>query len=93
LTLDLATTDEYRAYRARWARERQAAEEIAEPQNFGEKQHELAMRTQGLPFVRLVLDAMHRDQVTAADVSDFLDMKLDHLNDLERAVVAAGSSG
>jgi Zn-dependent peptidase ImmA (M78 family) len=93
LTLKLATIDEYRAYRARWARERQAEKETAEPQSWGEKGHEIAMRTQGLPFVRLVLDAMHRDEVTAADVSDFLDMKLDHLNDLELAVVAAGSSG
>jgi Zn-dependent peptidase ImmA (M78 family) len=93
LTLDLATIDEYRAYRARWVRERQAARDTAEPQSWGEKQHEIAMRTQGLPYVRMVLDAMHRDQVTASDVSDFLDMKLDYLNDLELAVVAAGSSG
>jgi Zn-dependent peptidase ImmA (M78 family) len=93
LTLDLATLDEYRAYRARWARERQAERDTAEPQSWGEKQHEIAMRTQGLPFVRMVLDAMHRDQVTASDVSDFLDMKLDYLDDLELAVVAAGSSG
>jgi len=93
LTLDLATLDEYRSYRARWARERQAERDAAEPQNWGEKQHEIAMRTQGLPFVRMVLEAMHRDAVTASDVSDFLDMKLDYLNDLELAVVAAGSSG
>lgn len=93
LTLDLATIDEYRSYRARWARERQAERDAAEPQNWGEKQHEIAMRTQGLPFVRMVLEAMHRDEVTASDVSDFLDMKLDYLNDLELAVVAAGSSG
>ncbi|HEY0478318.1 MAG TPA: XRE family transcriptional regulator [Kofleriaceae bacterium] len=93
LTLDLATLDEYRAYRARWARERQAERDTAEPQNWGEKQHEIAMRTQGLPFVRMVLEAMHRDEVTASDVSDFLDMKLDYLHDLELAVVAAGSSG
>ena len=93
LTLDVATLDEYRAYRARWAHEREAERAATEPQNWGEKQHEIAMRTQGLPFVRLVLEAMHRDAVTASDVSDFLDMKLDYLNDLELAVVAAGSSG
>lgn len=93
LTLGLAALDEYRDYRARWARERQTARDTAERQTFGEKQHEIAMRTQGLPYVRIVLDAMHRDEVTASQVSDFLDIKLDYLSDLERAVVAAGTQG
>lgn len=86
LTLGLAHQDEYSTYRTRSQRElaeRRASDDDGGP---NERGFEIVMRTQPSSYVRLVLDAMHRDQVTAADVADYLDMKLDHLDALERAL-------
>jgi len=51
-----------------------------------ERGFQRVLRTQGASYVRLVLEALHSDSITAADASDYLDMKLRHLADLEKAL-------
>lgn len=84
--LNLATTEEYAQARKRWERAAHAASED-DADGFGERAHERVLRTQGRPYVQIVLGAMHRDEITASDVADYLDVKLDHLEDLERAAI------
>lgn len=84
--LTLATTDEYLQARKRWELAALAARDD-NADGFGERAHERVLRTQGRPYVQMVLGALHRDEITASDVADYLDVKLDHLQDLERAAL------
>ena len=84
--LNLATAEEYAQARQRWARAALASSED-ESGGFSERAHERVLRTQGRPYIQIVLGAMHRDEITASDVADYLDVKLDHLNNLERAAI------
>ncbi len=81
--LQLASRNDYLAF----LRAMQARPLPDDEAAFGEKTHDLVLRTQGPTFVRLVLDAMHSAAITAADVADYLDMNLKHLDALERAVM------
>ncbi len=47
-------------------------------------QHELALARYGERFVRLVMAAWHSDYLTLRDVSDYLNLKVKHLEPLER---------
>lgn len=40
----------------------------------------IALRDNGRPYTRLVLEAFEREQITAADVSDYLGVRLKHLD-------------
>jgi Zn-dependent peptidase ImmA (M78 family) len=55
-------------------------------------QHTKAISSSGHLFVRLVLDNYRQDAITASDVSDFLDIRLKHLNKVEAAVLKPASS-
>jgi Zn-dependent peptidase ImmA (M78 family) len=50
----------------------------------GPPPYRMAIRDRGRPYVRLVLDAYHRDVIGPSDVSRFLGLKLKHLGALER---------
>ncbi len=83
--LNLARRDEYESFRRKW-QDRPApvaADSDEDEQGFGEKGYQRILRTQGKNYVRLVLNALHSEAITAADAADFLDMKLKHLADLE----------
>ena len=43
----------------------------------------MVVRDVGKPFARMVLDAYHADAISAADVSDFLNVRLKHLARIE----------
>jgi Zn-dependent peptidase ImmA (M78 family)/DNA-binding XRE family transcriptional regulator len=43
----------------------------------------LALSRAGKPFARLVLDGYHEKKISASDVSDFLDVKLKHLDKIK----------
>lgn len=84
--LSLAQRDEYEAFRRMWqARPApfSGEESSEEERNFGEYGHDRVLRTQGKNYVRLVLEALHGEAITAGDAADFLDMKLGHLAALE----------
>lgn len=51
----------------------------------------IAIRNNGLLYTKLVLDAYHDDNITASDVSDFLGVRLKHLDAIEHAVLSSGT--
>lgn len=83
LTLGLTTQRFYQHMRDDWRRRPPPPPPASAPR---ESIPDKVMRTQGAPYVRLILDALHGDRITAADVSDLLDMQLKHLRPLEQAI-------
>jgi len=83
VTVGFATPDEYATARRRWL---MTAQLTAEDSGGGyERAYEIVMRTQGLPYVQLVLGALYQDKISLSEVADYLDIKLDHLGDLALA--------
>lgn len=70
----------YRQMKDQWAKEGKV-KPAGEPR---ERIHEKVLRMQGQNYVQLVLDALHQDLITAPEASDYLDMKLKHLEKLEQ---------
>lgn len=54
----------------------------------GPPRHRMVIRDQGKPYVRLVLDAYHRDAISLSSLSTLLDMKIKHLQHLEKELGA-----
>jgi hypothetical protein len=48
--------------------------------------HRLVVRDNGRRYTKLVLDAFTREQITGADVADYLGVRLKHLGDIADAV-------
>lgn len=46
----------------------------------------LAVSNAGRKFVQLVLDSYHRDKITTSDVSDYLEVKVRHFDNIEKAI-------
>ena len=53
----------------------------------------LVVRDNGRRYTRLVLDALDRDQITAADVTDYLGVSLRHLAEIAEAAATRGVTG
>ncbi len=53
----------------------------------------IAVRDNGRQYTRLVLEALDRGRITLADVSDYLGVRLKHLDDIAGAVDRAGAPG
>jgi Zn-dependent peptidase ImmA (M78 family)/transcriptional regulator with XRE-family HTH domain len=51
------------------------------------------LRDNGRQYTRLVLDALDREQITLADVSDYLGVRIKHLEKIAGAVEHAGAPG
>lgn len=51
----------------------------------------LVVRNNGKRYTQLVLEAHERDRITAADVSDYLGVRLKHLDDIAHAVSPPGA--
>ncbi|NQT82778.1 ImmA/IrrE family metallo-endopeptidase [bacterium] len=68
---------------------RKESEEEHRPQAQGgfAPPHRAAISTAGALFVRLVLNSYHQENITASDLSDFLDIKLKHVPEIEREVM------
>lgn len=78
-----AKTDDYRALYAEWrARER-------EKKRRGPGWHQIHVRDLGRPYVRLALDAYHRDDINASELAGYLEVKLNNLPALEEELVRA----
>jgi Zn-dependent peptidase ImmA (M78 family)/transcriptional regulator with XRE-family HTH domain len=48
--------------------------------------HQDVVTSTGKPFVRMVLDAYHQEKITASDVSDYLEVKIKHLDKIQSLV-------
>ena len=89
VTLNLASRDLYAARRQRYLsayaehreKERQHRRSTS---GGGPPRHRMVIRDQGKPYVRLVLDAYHRDAISLSSLSTLLDMRVDHLPKLEK---------
>jgi Zn-dependent peptidase ImmA (M78 family)/DNA-binding XRE family transcriptional regulator len=53
----------------------------------------VVVRDNGRQYTRLVLDALDREQITLADVSDYLGVRIKHLEKIAEAVKRAGAPG
>jgi Zn-dependent peptidase ImmA (M78 family) len=69
-------------YRAEWAKRQASETDVIVPIP------RLVVRDNGRRYTRLVLEALEREQITPADVTDFLNVRLKHLEQLEDAVGA-----
>ena len=88
VTLNRATWDFYLRRRAEYlvAYEEQREEERARRRSSpgGPPPYRMAVRDRGKPYVRLVLDAYHRDAISPSSLSSLLGLKLKHVAALEQ---------
>jgi Zn-dependent peptidase ImmA (M78 family)/DNA-binding XRE family transcriptional regulator len=73
-------------YQAAYARHREEERQRRRQSSGGPPPYRMTVRDRGRPYVRLVLDAYQRDQITPSSVSNLLSLKLKHLPALEREV-------
>ena len=53
----------------------------------------VVLRDNGRQYTRLILHALEREQITLADVSDYLGVRIKHLEKIAGAVEHAGAPG
>jgi hypothetical protein len=76
--------EEYLAqYRARAVRERDGSPSL----------FRAALRDNGREYTLLVLEALEREEITLADVSDYLGVRLKHLDEIADAAERAATVG
>jgi Zn-dependent peptidase ImmA (M78 family)/transcriptional regulator with XRE-family HTH domain len=73
-------------YQEAYARRREEERFRRRQSHGGPPPYRMAIRDRGKPYVRLVLDAYQRDQITPSSVSNLLSLKLKHLAALEHEV-------
>jgi len=73
-------------YQEAYARQREEERLRRRQSHGGPPPYRMAIRDRGKPYVRLVLDAYQRDQITPSSVSNLLSLKLKHLTALEHEV-------
>lgn len=87
VTLERAAWEFYLARRLEYvtAYEEQREEERVRRRSSkgGPPPHRMAIRDRGKPYVRLVLDAYHRDMISPSSLSNLLGLKLKHIQALE----------
>lgn len=91
VTLGRATMDFYLSKREAYLVEYEERREDErrrrrEGQGGGPLPHRMAMRDRGRPYMRLVLDAYHRDTLSAASASTLLGLKTKWFSSLEREI-------
>lgn len=86
LTFGLTSEAYYRAWRERYYREFEAAEE--ESGGFA-TYYPMKVRELGLPYISTVLDAYHQDVINASDLARYLNIKLKSLPGVEEEVLKA----
>jgi Zn-dependent peptidase ImmA (M78 family) len=55
--------------------------------------HTMAISRAGNLFVRLVLESYYKERITSANVSEFLDVKLKHLSNIELSLSVRSAAG
>lgn len=88
VTLHRATWEFYLArreeYLAAYETHREEEKKRRSASKGGPPPYRMAIRDRGRPYVRLVLDAYHREAITPSSLSDLLGLKLKHVPALER---------
>ncbi len=84
LILGRTTDDFYDRKRAEYLSRYQARAVRAREREGFAPLFRVVVRDNGRQYTRLVLDALDRERITLADVSDYLGVRLKHLDDLER---------
>ena len=51
----------------------------------------MRLRDYGRSYIRLALDAYHRDEINAAELSDYIEVKLNKLPKLEEELAGVNS--
>ena len=93
LILGRATDDFYERKRDEYvAHYRRLAEQAREREGFAPL-YRVLVRDNGREYTRLVLEAFDRQRITPADVSDYLGVRLKHLEDIAGAVERVGARG
>ncbi len=88
LILGRTSGDFYKQMRKKYAE----AYEAREPKRGGfAPPHRLAISSAGPLFVRLVLSNYHQEIITASAVSDYLEIRLKHLDKIESEVLGAAA--
>ncbi len=88
LVLGRTTAGFYKKMRKEYAK----AYEAREPKRGGfAPPHRLAISSAGPLFVRLVLSNYHQELITASTVSDYLEVRLKHLDKIESEVLGAAA--
>ena len=93
VALGRASRELYAARRQRYlsvyAERREAAKKLRRrTDGGGPPRHRMVIRDLGKPYVRLVLDAYHRDAISLSSLSTLLDMQTKHLRKLEKELGA-----
>jgi len=81
LTLGLTTERYYHKKRAEFLK--QYTEQRKRQKGFAPP-HEVALTSAGPTFTGLVIESFNRERITASDVSDYLQIRLKHLADVQR---------
>lgn len=88
VTLHRASYEFYQSkrqeYLAVYAAQREEERDKRRQTTGGPPPYRMAIRDRGKPYVRLVLDAYHREVISASSASNLLSLKLKHLAALER---------
>lgn len=86
LILGLTTEVFYERKRAEYLEQYRAqADRVREAGGFAPL-HRIALRDNGRRYTRLVLEALERERITPADVSDYLGVRLKHVDDIAFAL-------
>ena len=83
LTLGRTTADFYRAKREEFLREVTATQK---KKGRGLRPDQETLSTAGRLYVRLVLQGYYHERITSSDLADYLSIRLNHLQKIERAV-------
>lgn len=90
LTLKLTTQSFYDRMRREFLRRyEQVQKEKRESEGFAPP-HVVALSSAGPLFTNLVMENLNREKITASDVSDYLQIRLKHLKDLQREFTRKG---
>lgn len=86
LTFGRTTATFYEAKTAEWRRKAKRREQPPGEKGRGPAPYRVEVSAAGDLFVRLVLDSYHHGDITSSDVSDYLNVKLQHLDWIESCV-------
>jgi Zn-dependent peptidase ImmA (M78 family) len=90
LTLRLTTQSFYDRMRQEFLRQYEAMQREKEEAEGFAPPHVIALSSAGPLFTSLVLENLNRENITASDVSDYLQIRLKHLKDLQREYSKGG---
>lgn len=90
LTLRLTTQSFYDRMRVEFLRQYETIQKEKEESEGFAPPHVIALSSAGPLFTSLVLENLNREKITASDVSDYLQIRLKHLKDLQREYSKVG---